>query len=382
MYDFAVIGLGMIGAAAARSLSAVSSSIVAIGPGEPDNWRAHWGVFASHYDEARITRILDPDLQWAQWAAASIANYAAIERRSGLRFHFPVGCLRVNQNPRGAREDLAPVIELGREMGVDFAVLDSAGLHERFPFLSFGVGSQGVWEVGGAGYINPRTLVQAQLVIARQQGATIVRETVQNIHQTGSHVEIETDAGGRYQARRALVTAGAWTNGLLPKPLALRPKKVTVVFAELDEEEAQRLAAMPSILYRLDDYPHLSSVYCLPPIRYPNGKTYVKIGGSLIDPLWAETPAELTSWFHGDGDTFEADAVRSVLLEIIPGLRVRSFHSKPCTYTMTPHAHPYLEQVADHLFVAAGGCGTAAKSSDEIGRLAAQVVLAQGDGKK
>ncbi len=375
MYDFAVIGLGMIGAAAARSLSAVSASVVAIGPGEPADWRAHQGVFASHYDEARITRILDPDPQWARWAAASIASYPVIERRSGLRFHYPVGCLRVNQNPRGAREELAPVIELGQQMQVDFAVLDSAGLADRFSFLSFGAGSQGVWETGGAGYINPRALVLAQSAIAAQQGATLVRETVTRIHQTHDHVEIETDAGAMYRARRALVATGAWTNALLPTPLALRPKKVTVVLAELDEEEARRLAAMPSILYRLDDYPHLTSVYCLPPVRYPDGKIYVKIGGSLIEPLWAASPADLTPWFHGNGDDFEADTVRSILLEIIPGLRTRSFHTRPCTYTMTPHGHPFFEQVAENLFVVAGGCGTAAKSSDEIGRLAAQMVL-------
>ena len=36
--------------------------VAGVGPAEPDNWAAHQGAFASHYDHARITRVTDPDL--------------------------------------------------------------------------------------------------------------------------------------------------------------------------------------------------------------------------------------------------------------------------------------------------------------------------------
>lgn len=376
MFDFAVIGSGLIGSAVARLLSATSASVVAIGPDEPVDWRAHHGVFASHYDQGRITRILDPDPVWATLAARSIAAYSEIEARSGLRFHFPAGCLRIHQESAQPRERLAPVIELGRRMGVDFTVHDAAGLAALFPFLQVGSQVAAAWERGGAGYINPRTLVQAQLTIAAQQGATIVRETVVALQQTVEGMIIDTDAGQRHRAQCVIITAGAWTNLLPQRPLDLRPKKVTIVLAEVDQVEADRLAALPSILYRLDNHPDLSSVYVLPPIRYPDGKFYVKIGGALLDPLWAQTPVELTPWFHGDGNLFEIAAVRDVLLELISDLRARSFISRPCTYTMTAHGRPYVDQIADGCFVAAGGCGSAAKSSNEIGRLAARMALA------
>ena len=52
-YDVAVVGNGMFGAAASRHLSARGLQVVAIGPGEPVDWKTHAGVFASHYDQGR-----------------------------------------------------------------------------------------------------------------------------------------------------------------------------------------------------------------------------------------------------------------------------------------------------------------------------------------
>jgi sarcosine oxidase len=90
-FDIAVIGNGMIGAAATRYLSAAGHKVVAIGPSEPVDWQTHAGVFASHYDQGRITRIIDPDPIWAQLGARSLAAYAEIEQKSGITFHYRSG---------------------------------------------------------------------------------------------------------------------------------------------------------------------------------------------------------------------------------------------------------------------------------------------------
>ena len=41
--------------------------------GEPADFASHDGVFSSHYDSGRITRVLDPQLVWAQLALNSWA---------------------------------------------------------------------------------------------------------------------------------------------------------------------------------------------------------------------------------------------------------------------------------------------------------------------
>ena len=59
-FDFAVIGAGLIGSAAAKYLSHTVGKVCLIGPPEPKNWATHPGVFASHYDEARIVSVSAP----------------------------------------------------------------------------------------------------------------------------------------------------------------------------------------------------------------------------------------------------------------------------------------------------------------------------------
>ena len=87
----AVIGAGMIGAAAARHLTQDGHEVVLIGPPEPQDKSTHHGVFGSHYDEGRITRALDPWPFWSRASRASIARYCQIEADSGIRFFHETG---------------------------------------------------------------------------------------------------------------------------------------------------------------------------------------------------------------------------------------------------------------------------------------------------
>jgi sarcosine oxidase len=374
-YDIAVIGNGLIGAAASRYLSAAGLRVVAIGPGEPADWQQHQGVFASHYDQGRITRIIDPDPVWAHLAAQSIAAYGEIEQKSGVIFHHRTGGLRISPDATAAGDTLNQAEQIGREYGAVYERLSDQDLAGRFPFLHITPGAVGLWEQGGAGYINPRSLVEAQLTIARAQGAVIIPETVARVEKGQGHVELRTDPGQTITAHKVLVAAGGYTNHLLPRQLDLRPKAVTVVLAELDEAEVRRLHGLTTLIWRLADHPALASIYAAPPTRYPDGKIYLKIGGTLKQPRYLHEPQEFRDWFHSAGNPAEIAALREVLLALLPGLAVGAFASKPCVVTYTAHERPYVDCLeGDWLYVAAGGCGSAAKSSNEIGRMAALLV--------
>jgi len=94
-FKAAVIGKGMIGAAAARHFARQVEGVALIGPDEPPVRANHHDVFGSHYDEGRIYRTLDPNPVWATLAARSIARYAEIEAESGIQFHDEAGFLAV-----------------------------------------------------------------------------------------------------------------------------------------------------------------------------------------------------------------------------------------------------------------------------------------------
>ncbi len=80
-FRYAVVGCGLMGAAAARHLANMTEGVALIGPSEPADKAHHRGVFASHYDEGRITRTIDPDPVWARLARNSIGVTAISRRR-------------------------------------------------------------------------------------------------------------------------------------------------------------------------------------------------------------------------------------------------------------------------------------------------------------
>ncbi|MCB9078641.1 MAG: FAD-dependent oxidoreductase [Anaerolineaceae bacterium] len=369
MFDTIVIGKGLIGSAATRYLSQHSPNVAVIGPDEPGDWTTHRGVFASHYDQGRITRILDEDPVWALLAKRSIEQYHYIEANSGISFHYPSGGLQAAADA----DYIDRLARVGQQFAADFQTYrGSAALAAACPQFALPEDAVGVLEGGGAGYINPRALAAAQLTIARQQGASIIRETVVSVETHQAGVIITTAEAHTYQAYRVVIAAGAYSNMLVEPPLALTLKPRTILLAELPPPAAARLAAMPTLIYDFRDNSAFDSIYMVPPLEYPDGKTYIKIGGDRLDVPVAHSFDALRAWFNSGGSRAEAEALKTVLLDLIPDLGATAFLHKPCVTTSTPHHHPFIDTLEDgRLFVAAGGCGMAAKSSNEIGRLAA-----------
>ena len=56
------------------------------------------------------------------------------------------------------------------------------------------------------------------------------------------------------------------------------PFRQTVVFLEVSPAEASRLKSMPDIVTHYK-FGVLDGTYVLPPIKYPDGKFYLKVGG-------------------------------------------------------------------------------------------------------
>eukprot|EP01032_Pedospumella_encystans_P002965 gene2965-3489_t len=123
-----VVGRGMMGAAAARYLALQGEGVAVIGPDEPKDWANHQGVFASHYDEARITRTIDSNPIWARLANRSIARYGQIAHESGVDFYDEVGCLIVGPKRGGHDPYVGQVEAAARQLGVSIEMLADAEL--------------------------------------------------------------------------------------------------------------------------------------------------------------------------------------------------------------------------------------------------------------
>jgi sarcosine oxidase len=363
----AVIGAGMIGAAAARHLAQAGHDVVLIGPPEPEDKAAHKGVFASHYDEGRITRALDPWPFWSKASRASIARYGQIAAESGIRFFHETGTVMAGHEDSPY---IGRLCEVQRDQALPCDRLQGDALAARFPFFQFDPGTLALHEGQGAGHINPRALVRAQIMLAERAGARLLPDIVLGLDEVATGIRIRTDRGD-VQANQVLVAAGGFANMILPAPLPLTVYARTVVLLELDAGEAARLAAMPSLIWLEPDG---NDPYLLPPIRYPDQRIYLKMGGDVVDVVLRDTQ-DIQDWFRSGGNRSVGRMLEAQVRARMPGLRVQSAHVQPCVTTFTPQNIPALERISPRLSVAVGGCGRGAKCSDELGRLGAELAL-------
>jgi len=238
--------------------------------------------------------------------------------------------------------------------------------------LSIADDADGLVEQGGAGYISPRNMVAAQSVLAEHAGASIFRGAARSVRAIDGGVEVELASGALVKAERALVSAGAFTDlcGLSPVDLGLTVYGRTTVLVRINAEAMDALELMPTMIDAA------IGAYILPPIRYPDGHLYLKIGvGTPMDATFT-TLDGLQTWFKGDGSPKDRAQFTAHIKGLIPVLETcDAWHTDTCAVTRTRSGLPIIDYVLDkRIAVAVGGNGKGAKGSDEWGRIAADLI--------
>ncbi|MEU7072156.1 FAD-dependent oxidoreductase [Streptomyces narbonensis] len=394
MVDVVVVGAGMFGAAAAKYLSRAGADTVVIGPAEPARPDvAALGEFAAHHDESRIARCLGWDLFWGTVDTRSTARYRGIEAESGIGFFTECGSLtlvsaalrdRTDAMLRAAEDDAVPVERIPAD-----------ALRREFPDLApppMRGGVEGLLERKSAGHLHPRRLVRAQLELAVASGARLRRGTVTAVREderTGRwQVHVHGEQGTfRVEAAKVLVASGSLINhsGALPAGHALDLQVFTEpnLLFEVAEDRLDRLRHLPTVVTvdPEDTGNDNLSAYLIPPVRYPDGRWYLRIGPAM-QPVVRElrTARETRDWYARQRVTREqADFLTRMTRLLLPGLDPVSVRESCCVVDKTPTRYPYIGPLdaRGNLTVAVGGNGHGARGSDEIGRLAASLVLGE-----
>lgn len=366
MHKVIVVGRGLIGSAATKYLAENGDGIACVGPDEPQDRAAHTGVFASHYDEGRMTRAVDPTSEWTITAKNSIDRYADIEQRSGIGFFTPSGYLGIGTPGSDYNENCA---RSGAEVGVTTEKLSSAEIGERFPFLSVADDADGLVETGTAGHISPRSMVKAQSILAEQAGAELIRDYATAVRATPGGVEVETASGQVLAGERALIATGGFTSacGLSPADLKLTVFGRTVVLVKIEGSLANELSGMPTLIHCA------SGAYILPPIRYADGHLYLKLGIGTEADQNLHSLHELQNWFKSTGSEENRAEFTAFIKDLIPALNAcTEWHTDTCVVTQTESSLPIIDFVeGEKIAVAIGGNGKGAKGADDWGRIAA-----------
>ena len=370
--DVAVIGRGMLGTSAARHLAELGASVTLFGPEEPKNNSTHNGVFGSHYDTSRITRILDRNPYYSKIASASISRYRSLEDLTGINFYQDVGQITVS----GMHPYLDELTDCATSNSLNHRILDNADLASTFPYLKFSDGMTGIHEIVTAGHINPRKFIAAQGEALRISKGDIIEKTVININDKKGEYIICCADKSELNCKQVLVATGAFANhfDIIPKKISIEVAEHTIVLGEVSKNTFNILSKMPCVIYHKTDDIY-GSVYILPPIKYPEGRIWIKIGQSR-GYVMNQPEKNLIPWFQGKGDTEISKWLHQELFNILPDTKLLSTKTASCVTTKSKSGFQFIDKFRDtEIYSCLVGDGQAAKSADEIGRIAAHRVL-------
>ncbi|XP_077989465.1 uncharacterized protein LOC144443794 [Glandiceps talaboti] len=385
LYDVCFVGAGMIGSAAARhaTLIAPGSKFCLVGPKEPkDKNQCVHGIFGAHYDEGRITRSTALDPVSAKLSKRSVARYRELEHRTGVPFFSEVGvAIIANQDD----QYLEKSVENANFEKENFLFVRKDELTKKYSFMSIKENEIAVLQTKKAGHVSARAQIVAQQTAAHLQGCDIIDDVVDQVTETNQSdgskcMKAITAKGQVIYARRVLLTTGAFTGfrDLLPhgKELDVALITQTVAFAELTNEDARRLRNMPCVTLKRNNTDNRIDAYILPPIKYPNGKYYLKIGHGADFERELHTAAEVADWYKTEGDKSACQPLLELLFDLVKDVKPVSTKTDCCVTTNTPTGQLYCDMVTPTLGITTGGCGVAARSADEIGRMAARMIIA------
>ena len=373
-HRFVVVGRGPMGAAAARHLAAAGEDVVVVGPEEPQDWSQHEGAFASHYDEGRQFELASSEKVLVRLAKDSLRGFQEVEKATGISFFSRHANLRVG--PAGFSDDhyynWDGIDAVGRDLGVETVHLDDQGLAEKFPQFRFDSGSHGLVEPKG-GVINPRRMVKAQLRAAQAKGATVIKDEVVALNRRSGDVEVVLKNGQAISADQVLIATGAFTNAakLLERRLAMYLYGVTAVLVEVPDDARPDI---PTVTCRFGSEEKSPVCFAMPPLQYPDGRWYIKgaTASSVDSPIAGDDG--IGPWFRGKGVEEDPRLVVEMLQKLLPGFKAGAARALPCMVSYTPSGNPYIDRIDERVGVAVGGNAWGVMTSDEIGRMAADMM--------
>lgn len=213
--DVIVVGLGAMGAATLLALARRGVSALGIDRFHPPHDQG------SSHGETRITRLaVGEGAAYAPLVARSHALWRGLEAETGEELLLQCGGLVMGRRGiatghHGKPAFVERTIEVARQCAIPHEVLEADELGRRYPQMRL-EGDEFASYEPSAGLVFPERCIAAQLELAGRLGArmqlgTVVRSVVRD----GDGVCVTSDHG-LLRAGRVVLTAGAWSSGLVP----------------------------------------------------------------------------------------------------------------------------------------------------------------------
>jgi sarcosine oxidase len=352
--DVVVIGLGIMGSAALRTLASRGLRAIGIERFAPGHDRG------SSHGATRIIRLgYFEHPSYVPLLRSAYALWRELERDSQQRLMHITGIVEIGP-PAGLV--VAGTLAASRQHDLAHEVLDARETVRRFPAFRLPAEYVAVVQPDG-GYLLAEPAIHALITLAQSAGAEIrTGETVRAIEPRGDGVRVTTDRGA-IDAGRAIVTAGPWLKTLLPDfPAPLRVTRQVLGWFEPLQQAA--LANFPVFLIESRHGIH----YGFP----PDADGLVKVAkhhhdDETVDPESCDRTVSAA----------DEGLIRAALAEHLPAANGPLATAKTCLYTMTADGDFVLDRMpgAPQIVVASPCSGHGFKFAPVIGEILADLVV-------
>ncbi|KAK8150073.1 hypothetical protein G3M48_004277 [Beauveria asiatica] len=357
-YDVAVVGLGVLGSAAAYHAARRGVKVIGFEQFEFGHVRG-----ASH-DTSRILRTSYEAPQYVALAKSAYKDWAVLEEAAGQKLtNITGGLVFLPQGGPLSAESFATSLE---QNDIPYELLTSEEVGRRWPQYNIADTVKVVY-TADSGIVHAAKAVMAMQHLARANGAHLRELTpVTSIVPKDGSVVIETPSG-TFSANKIILATDAWINELIA-PLGVEiPLKVSqeqVTYFKPTDVSAFESGRFPVWIWHADPCFYGFPVY---------GEPTFKVGqDGAMNPM---TPQERT-FVHSPKILKD---LSSFLDDFIPDKAREPLRTVTCQYTITPDRHFILGALKKHpSVILALGASHAFKFAPAIGRNLAELAI---DGK-
>jgi len=353
-YDLAIVGLGALGSSTAWHAARRGLSVIGLEQFELGHERG-----ASH-DSSRILRHSYHTPAYVDLTFAAYDDWADLEDATRESFVTVTG--GVDLFPHGAVMGIDDYTSSMDARGVAHEILDVDEARSRWPQMSLPDGTRVLFQERTAIVPAARGVAAMQRQAAAYGAVLRDRTAVRALVPRGDAVDLVTDTG-TVSAARVVVSADAWTSGLLAPlgwdlPLTVTEEQVTY-FTPADPEPF-RPRRFPVWIWM--DEP---SYYGFPTYGEDTVKAAQDCGGPTVTP---------DSRSFSEDDEMR-DRLGGFMAATFPGSGPAT-RSKRCLYTLTPDRDFVVSRVPGHPQVTVGlGAAHGYKFAATFGRLLTDVAV-------
>ncbi|MDQ2664445.1 MAG: N-methyl-L-tryptophan oxidase [Gemmatimonadota bacterium] len=358
MYDVLVVGLGAVGSATVFELAARGARVVGV-----DAYAPPHAIGSTHGRSRIIREAYFEHPSYVPLVQRAFARWAALEQATGTTLFRQTGGLSIGAPDC---ELVTGVMRSADEHGLDVEPLSREEIAARYPGFALREDMVGVFE-RRAGMLAPEECVRAFLQLALARGAEVkTGERILNLTRSAAGF-VARSAHGEIEARRVVLSAGAW-NGQILEGLGIHiPLVVTrQTMHWLAPAGDASLRSPDRLPVALIDHGDERIFYTMPDAGHG-------VKAAIHHEGIATSPDDVDRAIAAS----DTEAVRELAARFIPAVAGPIVDSAVCLYTNTPD-HDFAIGVPrgqPGVVVVSACSGHGFKFASAIGEAAAQLAL-------